>query len=426
MPLRLCGYVILALAVVHPALAGGLAQALGTAVDATVSGDAATLEPIACWWRTGAGAVRVGERFTLVLTCSVVETASTTVVPDQSKLDPAVLQLPPFEVVSGTQATQVRTGTQRIFQYEYALRYVGETFAGDVGLPPLTITYRVQSRVAQDAASQGRDRQYMLPVVTIRILSLVPATANDIRDQPVETFRQIDERRFRASVLRVVAGLLYLVGGVVVVSGLTRALRRAPGRTRATDGFVSEGAILHESFDELDEVRRLRGIDGWTDALAARALAPLRLVVGSVLARRAVQVRDGNLQPCEGQLLVRRRWPQRGAALVSSAATTRTLVEARSAANGAGGMPDADVAADLDNAMSRFAAAAYGRDRAGISNADLDDALDIGLRALARAQSEHTWHARARRSVASSLVRLKVRTSGVDVASSPDRLRDRA
>jgi hypothetical protein len=112
--------------------------------------------------------------------------------------------------------------------------------------------------------------------------------------------------------------------------------------------------------------------------------------------------------------------------LVSSAATTRTLAEARRAVNGAASMPDADVAADLDAAMSRFAAAAYGRDGAGISSADLDDALEIGLRALGRARSEHTWLARARRSVASSLVRLKVRTPDVDVASSPDRLRDRA
>jgi hypothetical protein len=112
--------------------------------------------------------------------------------------------------------------------------------------------------------------------------------------------------------------------------------------------------------------------------------------------------------------------------LVSSAATTRTLAEARRAVNGAASMPDADVAADLDSAMNRFAAAAYGRDGAGISNADLDDALDVGLRALSRARSAHTWLACARRSVASSLVRLRVRTPDVDVASSPDRLRDRA
>jgi len=30
-------------------------------------------DPIQCWWRTSAGAVRVGEPFSLVLTCAVVE-----------------------------------------------------------------------------------------------------------------------------------------------------------------------------------------------------------------------------------------------------------------------------------------------------------------------------------------------------------------
>ncbi len=41
------------------------------------------VEPIQCWWRTSASAVRVGDTFSLVLTCAVIETASTTVVPDE-------------------------------------------------------------------------------------------------------------------------------------------------------------------------------------------------------------------------------------------------------------------------------------------------------------------------------------------------------
>ena len=31
-------------------------------------------DPLQCWWRTSAGAVRVGEPFTVVLTCAVLET----------------------------------------------------------------------------------------------------------------------------------------------------------------------------------------------------------------------------------------------------------------------------------------------------------------------------------------------------------------
>jgi hypothetical protein len=75
-------------------------------------------------------------RFTLsVLTCTVVETASTTVVPDQSKLDPAVLQLPPFEGRERDAGDRRADRPHRIFCTS-TLRYVGETFGGDVGLPP--------------------------------------------------------------------------------------------------------------------------------------------------------------------------------------------------------------------------------------------------------------------------------------------------
>src|SRR4029453_12772750 len=58
-------------------------------------------DPIRCWWRTSAGAVRVGESFTVVLTCAVVENDTTIVVPDQSRLEPTPMQLPPFQATRG-------------------------------------------------------------------------------------------------------------------------------------------------------------------------------------------------------------------------------------------------------------------------------------------------------------------------------------
>ena len=44
-------------------------------------------DPLQCWWRTSAGAVRVGEPFTVVLTCAVLETDAATVVvgPDAAR-----------------------------------------------------------------------------------------------------------------------------------------------------------------------------------------------------------------------------------------------------------------------------------------------------------------------------------------------------
>ncbi len=44
------------------------------------------IDPIRCWWRTSTGAVRIGETFTLALTCAVLETEAVQVVPDESRL----------------------------------------------------------------------------------------------------------------------------------------------------------------------------------------------------------------------------------------------------------------------------------------------------------------------------------------------------
>jgi hypothetical protein len=55
--------------------------------------------------------------------------------------------------------------------------------------------------------------------------------------------------------------------------------------------------------------------------------------------------------------------------------------------------------AELDGAMNRFAAKTYGRDARAINDADLDEALDGGARALDRVRREHTWLAKKRRAM---------------------------
>ena len=132
------------------------------------------LAPIACRWRADAGAVRVGERFTLVLTCSVVETSSTTVVPDQSRLDPSVIDLTPFEVAGGRASGDLRSPGYRHFQYTYDVRYFGDRFGEDVPVPSLTVQYEIESRVEPGSeAVTGRRQDYVLPPIPVRIVSLV-------------------------------------------------------------------------------------------------------------------------------------------------------------------------------------------------------------------------------------------------------------
>ena len=130
--------------------------------------------------------MRVGEPFTVVLTCAVVETDAATVVVDESRLEPSVVQFAPFEVLGGSHGADLRTDQRRFFQYEYRLRLIAENLFGkDVALPETKLSYHVQTQVSdRSAALQGRDQTYLLPPQSVRVMSLVPADATDIRDTP--------------------------------------------------------------------------------------------------------------------------------------------------------------------------------------------------------------------------------------------------
>ena len=157
--------------------------ALIVAVASAAAAQNVQTDPLQCWWRTSAGAIRVGEPFTVVLTCAVLESDAATVVVDQSRLEPSVVQFAPFEVLGGSHGADIRTDLRRFFQYEYRLRLLAENLFGkDVALPDTKLSYRVQSKVGQNTSLQGRDQSYVLPAQSVRVLSLVPSDASDIRD----------------------------------------------------------------------------------------------------------------------------------------------------------------------------------------------------------------------------------------------------
>src|SRR5262245_32816700 len=196
-------------------------------------------DPLQCWWRTSAGAVRVGEPFTVVLTCAVLETEAATVVVDQSKIEPSVVQFAPFEVLGGTHGADLRTDMRRFFQYEYRLRLIGEgQFGKDVPLPETKLSYRIQSRVGDKTAIQGRDQTYLLPAQSVRVLSLVPADAADIRDASAETFADLDQRSFRANLLIVIGGVLFALAGLLGLLALVRLITRLRKPSATVDKLV--------------------------------------------------------------------------------------------------------------------------------------------------------------------------------------------
>ncbi len=373
--------------------------ALGVAVQAQqpATTENVTLAPIQCWSRPSTSSVRVGEIFTLVLTCAVVETQSTTVVPDQSRLDPGALQAPPFEVVSGTQADDMRTRTHRYFQYEYQLRFVGEQIGADVDVPGPTINYRVQSRVQGDSAIESRDRQYILPSARVRIVSMVPATANDIQDPLPESFRAMEDRRFRASLLRIVSWVLFGVGAVMLLWALAAVIRRPKTAAAAGPRQVPEAAVLGAALRELAHVKRQRQADGWTSDLAARALTPLRIAAAYATGRTVAQMpATRTAAATEGQLRIMTSFPRR-TTLVSGAGL-QTGPPRRDVQTGS---VHSDGVDDLTAAIATLTAAAYGRGAADESG--LDEALEQGERGLRRVARQYTVLARAARAARRSV-----------------------
>ena len=353
----------------------------------------AEVDPIACWWRTSAAAIRIGETFSVVLTCAVIDNDSTIVVPDQSRLEPAILQLPPFEVLDGIHHPDLRTANRRFFQYDYTLRLVSdEVFGEDVELPALAVTYRVRTRTEQGSLVEGLDRTYVLPTTPIRVLSLVPEDAADIRDAAHDTFSAFEARTFRSNALLLIAAVLFALSGAVALWMLVRLAGAFFAQTAGPTGLIGDGVVLRTVGRELQEVQKAREHEGWNEALTGRALAAFRILGSYVLTDRASHIgvtptRNGH----DGQLLVHGVWPSRKRVLVSGSVTPGTIGQALARADLANGRrADLEI---LQTALARFGAVRYGRE-ARIDETALDESLTRGL-ALARTlQFTHLWIAK--------------------------------
>jgi len=330
------------------------------------------VDPITCWWRSSTSAVRSGEPFTLMLTCQVVETETTKVVPDLSKLDPSVVQLQPFEVIGGAKAPEMRVPGKRFFQYEYRLRLINEgAFGADVDVPQLQISYRIESTVTRGEAVQGRDLNYNLLPISIRLLSIVPEDTMDIREAPAAAFQAVEAREARADLLELIGTLLFGLAGVVVLVMLVSFYRTRRATVKTESWRVPARAIAAAAQSELNEVRQSsRG--GWDADLAGRALAAARVAAAMVTGREVGQTKATSDRPLAGQLLVKGLLG-RGGALVSGSATPQNV-------------SDANLASSL-TALSR---ARYGRTET-LDSGTLDEALETAIAAARRAASEHSF-----------------------------------
>lgn len=367
----------------------GLVIGLGMASPAAAANDD---EPLRCWWRTSVSAVKVGEPFTLVLTCAALQTESTTAVVDRARLDPRAIELAPFDVLGGSVAPDVAAGDRLFFQIEYHLRFVNEAFFNqDVALPDLAVNYRIQTRGAgQDAATQGMERRLAMPRQSLRVTSLVPADATDIRDAAGVTFAQLDARSSRGRLLTTAGLILIGLAGVVAVVGVGRTVGARTRPTLVDSGLCSEAAVLRSAARELAHVREARSEGGWSVPTVARALAATRVVAECALDRTPHQQLAARAEAApSGALTVTRRWRSGPPVLVSSAVTPKSLT-AELTRRTTYGEPRA---ADLDvllGALTTFTNAAY-TEGAPLDDAGLDEALASVERIARRLAILRTW-----------------------------------
>ena len=331
-----------------------------------------------------------------MLTCAVLETDAATVVVDQSRLEPSVVQFAPFEVLGGTHGADLRTGTRRFFQFEYRLRLIAENqFGKDVALPETKLSYRVQSRVGQGTALQGRDQTYLLPAQSMRVLSLVPTDATDIRDASAETFSDLDQRAFRANLFVVVGGVLF------VARRARRAARAGPARPRYRKPATAAERLMIRmppscaASAASSGPSRASGPDtGWTTG-AGRPRAGRRPHRRHVRDRPARELHAGGRGRHHG-----RRPPHPEDRLAAREAARdfrvghRPGVAARLRAHGrrrSAERASRDACSKaLGQALTVLTAAQYGRD-AALDDAALDETLATGSQLMRRMMFEQTW-----------------------------------
>jgi hypothetical protein len=368
--------------------------------------DRIAVDPIKCWWRSGATAVVVGERFTVTLTCGIVETAAVKTVLNRDNLEPAALTLTPFEVVGGARREDVVSAPWRYFQYEYVLRLVGgEFFDREVSIPSLGITYHVAATATE---TQEREHTYSLPALPMKIVSLVPKQATGMRDAAPEPFSAIESRRFRSTTELIAAavatGFAVLLFGVALARTLSRYREKRP-QVAAT---VTTGAALRGALRAISRLKRDVASEGWTPDTASRALAPLRLAAAVALGRPIAQAPTTASTPLrEGQVTVRSGWLRRRRVVVSGAASAETIVARSLAAAGGDSPTPARTSADLDaiaESLRIFSAARYGRSDT-LDATELEGALARGEEATRRLSYKALWPFQARTTAAGAAVR---------------------
>ena len=364
---------------------------LGLATAQTAAPSTVASDPIRCWWKTDKTAIQIGERFGLTLTCSVITTSRVSVVPDLVQLEPGTVQLAPFEVLGGVHHQDVIAGMWRYIQFDYTLRLIEDNFFRlDVDIPSLSIAYNVQM-IDGAATNQGRDLKYVLRPIPVRINSLVPKDAADIRDASHETFGDIEARAARALNEKVAAILCFSFAVLLFALAVVQAFSHVRARLPVANHDLQRGAVLNGCVRELGRLKSEVSRAGWTAEIAAQAVAVLRVAGALALSKPVAQVVTAGDAASAGQLVMYKGWWRRKRVLVSAAVATSSIAKLLAASSS--NKFDAGTRTALEElriALNTFNAACYGRE-ALLDKASLDQALGHGATALKQLRSQTLW-----------------------------------
>jgi hypothetical protein len=356
------------------------------------------VEPIRCWRQSSAGAVTIGEAFTVTVTCAVFESADAQVVPDESRLNVASIQMAPFEILGGAHPPDVRRGLRRFIQYDYQLRIISRDAIGhDVNVPALAIAYRVHSRVGAAAQLEGRDLSYVLPAMPIRVLSLVPADATDIRDASEASLATVDAWRSRSRLFQLLALALSALAAVMLVVALVPLARQARSKTSTAPPLIPDRAVLTRAAEALTDIQARATRDGWTDETVSEALGVMRLVAAAAIGRTVSQrplPKDGVVP--EGRLLVRFGAVRPAAATVSSPVTPDEVGRSTSRNAAAITLTRGHHLEGLQSGLADLTAALY-RASPARDAAVLHEAVRHAISVAREVAAERNWWSRLRR-----------------------------
>lgn len=346
-------------------------------------------EPIRCWRQSSAGAVTIGETFTVTLTCAAYEADNAQVIPDESRLGVASIQMAPFEILGGSHPPDVRRGSRRFFQYDYQLRIISRDAIGrDVNIPALPISYRIHSRVGAAGTLEGRDLEYLMPMMPIKVLSLVPADASDIRDASESSLAAVQSMRYRSSLFRVLA---IAFGALAAVMAVLALMPLARSKTAATEERhrVPDRAILDRAAEDLAAVQSRAAADGWTDEHVAGALALMRVIAGAAIDQPISQKPVATAgKAADGRLLVRHGVLRKTAVSVSSPVTADDVM--RAARDGEFSTTRRQQLEGLQSGLSALTNALYRKDPARDA-ASLDDAVRQSIAVAKDVAAERRW-----------------------------------